>query len=165
MSSASGTHQQRDAVLGDALERVVQRSLECVEDGGIPFAAIVVDAEGRILGSGVNRVIADHDALAHAEVVAMRDAARRGGRRALLDCVLVASGEPCGLCYLAARHFGVGRIVFAADRHAAAAHGFDYRSSYRVFQTPPEGWWRPPARQVDVAGALRPFERWLEVRR
>ncbi|MFF5206229.1 nucleoside deaminase [Streptosporangium sp. NPDC000396] len=149
--------------LTDRLTQAVDLATAEVEAGGIPFSGLVVDDAGTVLGSGVNRVRADRDPTAHAEVVAIRDAARRHGTGALIGSTLIASGEPCPLCYVAALWSGVGRIVFAADRHAAAAAGFDYASSYSLFAVPPERW-DIPVEHLPIPGSQAPFAAWRNTR-
>ncbi|MFJ8254991.1 nucleoside deaminase [Streptomyces sp. NPDC094466] len=131
-----GTHGSE--LLGYARE-AVRLSREHVAQGGIPFSGVVVGG-GRILGTGFNRVREDGDPTAHAEVVALRAATAEHGLHAVAGATLIASGEPCALCYLAARYAGIGHIVHAADRRTAARYGFDYTGSYAVFAEDPERW-------------------------
>lgn len=141
------------------LRQAVQLAVDRVHAGGIPFAALVADARGRILGKGVNRVAEDGDPTAHAEIDAMRRAAVRLGRPDLGDTVLLASAEPCGMCYAVAASAGIPLVVFAADRDQAAAGGFDYRHTYRRLADDPAAW--PFAsRHCRIAEAMRPFEVW-----
>ncbi|MGW0737994.1 nucleoside deaminase [Streptomyces sp. NPDC002851] len=125
--------------LTDHIEEAVRISRDHVANGGIPFSGIVV-RDGRVLGTGFNRVHEDNDPTAHAEVVALRAAARKAGRFGTVGSTLIASGEPCALCYMAALYFNVKHIVFAADRKTAGAYGFDYSSSYSIFSTDPTTW-------------------------
>ncbi|MET9336687.1 nucleoside deaminase [Nonomuraea sp. NPDC003804] len=150
----------RPAWLTEHLARAVALAVAEVESGGIPFSGLVVDGAGTVLGSGVNRVRAHRDPTAHAEIVALRDAARRHGLHALAGTTLIASGEPCPLCYVTALWSGIGQIVFAADRHTAAAAGFDYASSYDLFAVPVEQWRLSPL-HVPVDNAQEPFRAWL----
>ncbi|GAA2289073.1 nucleoside deaminase [Nonomuraea roseoviolacea subsp. roseoviolacea] len=151
------------AWLPERLADAVALAVAEVRSGGIPFSGLVVDGTGTVLGSGVNRVRAHQDPTAHAEIVALRDAARRHGPHALAGTTLIASGEPCPLCYVTALWSGVGRVVFAADRHAAAAAGFDYVSSYDIFAVPVEQWRLSPL-HVPVENAREPFRAWLDRR-
>nr|WP_258184674.1 MULTISPECIES: nucleoside deaminase [unclassified Bifidobacterium] len=84
--------------------------------GDVPVGALVVDDEsGAILGRGYNTREVDGDPLAHAEVVAMREAAAtRGGDWNLADCTLVVTLEPCPMCAGACLQTRIGRIVFGA---------------------------------------------------
>ncbi|MEV0000257.1 nucleoside deaminase [Streptomyces sp. NPDC050848] len=151
-----------DALLPHVHE-AVRISREHVAKGGIPFSGIVVQ-DGQVLGTGFNRVREDHDASAHAEVVALREAAKKAGVFAVAGSTLIASGEPCAMCYMVARYFGVGHIVFAADRKTAGQYGFDYGSSYAIFATDPTQW---PIRvtHAPVEGHEVPFQEFLTVQR
>ncbi|MEW9552434.1 nucleoside deaminase [Nonomuraea sp. NPDC050783] len=150
----------RPAWLVERLAQTVTLATAEVEAGGIPFAGLVVDDTGAVLGSGVNRVRAHRDPTAHAEIVALREAARKHGPHALAGATLLASGEPCPLCYLTALWSGIGHVVYAADRHAAAAAGFDYASSYDLFAVPVEQWSLSPL-HLPVESAQEPFRAWL----
>ena len=145
------------ARLTELMEEAVAFSVQHVHDGGIPFTALVVDRDGVVLGRGVNRVREHHDPTAHAEVEAIRDACRRHGTTHLHGATLLASGEPCALCYMSAHYSGIAQVLFAADREEAAAHGFDYRGTYRLFAQDPLTWRVPAASKLTVADSLLPF--------
>ena len=153
-----------NALLDHLIAEVIAHSSRRVEEGGIPFAALVVDHEGEILGRGVNLAEADHDPIAHAEVVVIRDACRHRKSVHLHDSLLIASGEPCALCYVAALYAGIGEVVFAADREEAAKGGFDYRSSYHLLNRDPAAW-PLKCRHYRHAGSARPFKTWREIHR
>ncbi|MGP5735566.1 deaminase [Candidatus Corynebacterium faecigallinarum] len=105
-----------------------------VENGGLPFVGVLADDRGqRISGFGVNRVAETGDPTAHAEIVAMREAEYPHGARILDGATLLATGEPCGLCYRYAVAHGVSRVFVTIDRDTVAQHGFDYRGSYQHF--------------------------------
>jgi guanine deaminase len=95
-----------------------------VADGGGPFGAVLVAPSGQVF-EGLNRVTAVPDPTAHAEVQAIRAAAAGLGTHDLTGSVLYCSCEPCPMCLGAALWARVSRVVFAADRHDAAAAGFD----------------------------------------
>lgn len=135
----------------------VALSLQQVHRGGIPFAAMVIDARGTVLGRGVNRVREHLDPTAHAEVEAIRQACRRAGAPRLPGTILLSSGEPCALCYLATLHAGIPRLRFAVDRTEAAAHGFDYRGTYSLFARDPREWPALAAAKHAVPQGLEPF--------
>ncbi|MGH4033533.1 nucleoside deaminase [Actinomycetota bacterium Odt1-20B] len=145
------------------VEEAVRISRRRVAEGGVPFSGIVV-RDGRVLGTGFNRVHEDDDPTAHAEVVALRAAAKAAGRFGVAGSTLIASGEPCALCYLAALHFNVEHIVYAADRRTARAYGFDYSRSYSLFSTDPTTW---PLRvtHAPVEGHEVPFQEFLTGRK
>lgn len=92
--------------------------------GDPPFAALVVK-DGRIVGEGVNRVVSAHDASAHGEVEAIRDAGRRLGSWDLGGCILYTSCEPCQMCLAAMHWAGIARLYYANSLDDCAALGFD----------------------------------------
>ena len=116
------------------IKQVVQLSLTHVENGGSPFAALIVDEKGHVIGQGVNLVNQQCDPTAHAEIEAIRAACSLLASPNLSGKTLYASGEPCALCYIAAQWAGITQIYFATDRHEAAIAGFDYRWSYDYFK-------------------------------
>ncbi len=139
------------------LERAVDLAVRNVADGGGPFGALVVTRDGRV-HEGINRVARDHDPTAHAEVVAIRAAAAASTTFHLSGAVLYASCEPCPLCLAAALWARVDRVYFAADRHGAAAAGFDDAVFYEYFNGA-----RPellPVAQAAVPTSGAPFDAW-----
>ena len=97
------------------------------EDDEIPVGALVVDAEGRCIGEGWNRNIAEHDPSAHAEIVAMRRAGQALGNHRLIGCTLYVTLEPCAMCAMAMVHARLARVVFGAfdPKTGAAGSVFD----------------------------------------
>ena len=98
-----------------------------------PFGAIVTK-NNRMVGVGWNRVVAAGDPTAHAEIVALRGAARTLNSFRLSGCVLYSSCEPCPMCLGAAYWARVERVVYGADRFDAAAAGFDDAEIYQEYQ-------------------------------
>lgn len=82
--------------------------------GDQPYGAVVVLA-GRIVGEAPSRTVTASDPTAHAEIEAIRDAARRLGRRSLAGCVIYASSQPCPMCQAAARWAGIERYYFGRE--------------------------------------------------
>ncbi|WP_168916064.1 nucleoside deaminase [Microcella flavibacter] len=140
------------------LDQAVALATANVAAGGGPFGAVVVTADGRVF-EGVNRVTRDNDPTAHAEVVAIRTAARELGVFDLSGAVLYSSCEPCPLCLSAALWARLDRVVFAADRHDAAEAGFDDAAFYDLFDTPREAWTTPVVHER-TPGAVAPFDAW-----
>lgn len=87
---------------------------QAAEVGDVPVGAVVLDAEGRVIGQGFNTREAQGDPLAHAEILAMREAAKALGGWNLADCTLVVTLEPCPMCAGACLQTRIGRIVFGA---------------------------------------------------
>ncbi|MBM4202553.1 MAG: tRNA adenosine(34) deaminase TadA [Gammaproteobacteria bacterium] len=89
--------------------------------GEVPVGAVVVDAEGRLLGEGFNQPIGAHDPTAHAEIVALRQAAQRTGNYRLQGASLYVTLEPCLMCCGALVHARIQRLVYGATESKAGA--------------------------------------------
>ncbi len=91
-------------------------------DTDVPVGAVVLDGAGAVAGAGRNRQEADSDPTAHAEIVAIRQAARARGRWRLDGYTIVVTLEPCTMCAGAVTAARLGRLVYgAADPRAGAA--------------------------------------------
>jgi tRNA(adenine34) deaminase len=100
--------------------------------GEVPVGAILVNAGGEVVARAHNRPVAASDPTAHAEVVALRRAARRLGNYRLPGTILYVTVEPCSMCAGALVHARVARVVFgAADPKGGAA-----RTLYRILDDP-----------------------------
>ena len=97
--------------------RCAQRALEA---GEVPVGAVVV-CDGSMVGRGWNRNIIACDPTAHAEVVALREAATAVGNHRLEDCALFVTIEPCAMCAGAMVHARIRRLVYGADDPKAGA--------------------------------------------
>ena len=99
----------------------LQQAQEAGDAGEVPVGAVLV-RDGVVLGSGRNRPIHDSDPSAHAEMVALRQAAKRLGNYRLDDCTLYVTLEPCAMCCGALLHARLRRVVFgAADSKTGCA--------------------------------------------
>jgi tRNA(adenine34) deaminase len=90
--------------------------------GEVPVGAVVV-RDGAIVGRGSNRPISSHDPTAHAEVVALRDAAARLGNYRLPGCELFVTLEPCAMCVGAMVHARIARVVYGTRDPKTGACG------------------------------------------
>ena len=97
--------------------RAAQRALDA---GEVPVGAVVV-LDGKIVGRGWNRNLADSDPTAHAEIVALREAGANVGNHRLGKCELFATIEPCAMCAGAMVHARLKRLVYGADDPKAGA--------------------------------------------
>jgi tRNA(adenine34) deaminase len=90
--------------------------------GEVPVGAVVVK-DNQIIGRGYNQPISRHDPSAHAEVMALRDAAQHIGNYRLTNCDLFVTLEPCCMCVGAILHARIARVVFAATDPKTGACG------------------------------------------
>lgn len=146
----------RDAAM---MHRALELAREAAAAGEAPIGAIVFEsATGRVLGTGRNRREEDSDPVAHAEVLAIRAAARAVGDWRLNHCTLVVTLEPCVMCAGAIVNARVGRVIYgAADPKAGAA-----RALYRLLEDPRLNHRVPPIPGVlaaESAALLREFFR------
>ena len=145
------------------LARSIWLATANVLNSGGPFGAMIVTADGRAF-DGVNRVTADNDPTAHAEVTAIRTACRELGTFDLSGAVLYTSCEPCPMCLASALWARVEKVVFAADRHDAASVGFDDAVFYEYFDNQDRDSLMPVSKLVldDPAAPapLEPFNTW-----
>jgi cytosine deaminase len=120
MSSASG-----------GMEAALAQARAAGARGEVPVGAVVAGPDGAVLAAAGNEVEAAHDASAHAELLAMREAARAMGGR-LAGCDLYVTLEPCAMCAGAMVHFRVRRLIFGAydPKGGGVEHGA------RVFAAP-----------------------------
>jgi len=95
---------------------------EAAQNGEVPVGAVVVK-DGVVIGRGSNAPISQHDPSAHAEIQAMRDAAKYLGNYRLVDCTLYVTLEPCAMCAGAIQHARIARLVFGASDPKTGACG------------------------------------------
>jgi tRNA(Arg) A34 adenosine deaminase TadA len=127
--------------------------------GETPVGAVIIDpVSGEVVAVAANGPIGAHDPTAHAEIVAIREAARKRGNYRLTGLTLVVTLEPCAMCAGAISHARIGRVVFGAEdpKGGALMHG------PRFFQQP-TCHWRPQVTggvlAEDCAELLRSFFR------
>ena len=105
----------------------------------VPIGCVVIhEPTGKVIGRGHNRRIIDHDPTAHAEIIAIREAARSLGDWRLIDCALIVTLEPCPMCAGAIVNARIPRLVYGcADPKAGAVRTLfqlceDSRLNHRV---------------------------------
>jgi tRNA(adenine34) deaminase len=104
-----------------AMRAALEEARAAPETGDVPVGAVVLDPSGAVIARGRNRREADRDPTAHAEIVAIRAAARSAGQWRLDGLTLVVTLEPCTMCAGAITAARLGRVVFgAADPRAGA---------------------------------------------
>jgi tRNA(adenine34) deaminase len=102
------------------MRRALVLAAEAAAAGEVPVGAVVV-ADGAIVGEGFNQPIAAHDPTAHAEIVALRGAARALGNYRLTGATLYVTVEPCLMCVGALVHARIGVVVYGAAEPKAGA--------------------------------------------
>jgi tRNA(adenine34) deaminase len=102
------------------MEEALREAQRALEAGEVPVGGVVV-CDGKVVGRGWNRVIADNDPTAHAEVIALREAGEALGNYRLGQCELFATIEPCAMCAGALVHARIKRLVYGADDPKAGA--------------------------------------------
>lgn len=128
-----------------SMRRALTLAEEAASAGEVPVGAIVLDASGSVVGQARNRREETHDPSAHAEVLALREAARATGGWNLDGCTLVVTLEPCLMCAGALLQARISRLVFGAwdDKAGAAGSLYDVVRDRRL-----------PYRAEVVAGVL-----------
>ena len=103
------------------------------KDGG-PFGAVIADKKGNIISKAHNMVLGTHDATAHAEIVAIREACRILDTNDLGEYVIYCSCEPCPMCLGAIMWAGIKKIYYGATRENAQEKGFKDAEMYNYFK-------------------------------
>ncbi|MBQ9436032.1 MAG: nucleoside deaminase [Bacteroidales bacterium] len=141
------------------MKEAIALAHKCMEDGsGGPFGVVIVK-DGRVVGRGRNRVTADNDPTAHAEVMAIRDACRQLDTFQLDGCEIYTSCEPCPMCFGAIYWAHIDRIYYAANQYDASDAGFDDSFIYKEIDLP-KSERSIPFEQHERADAVKVFEQW-----
>lgn len=141
------------------MRRAITLSLENVANGGGPFGAVVVK-NGEIIATGVNRVTAQNDPTAHAEVNAIRSACARLGTFDLSGCELYTSCEPCPMCLGAIYWSHLDKIYFANTKTDAKEIGFDDSFIYDELASD-QAERQLPVEQLLRHEAIETFKTWM----
>jgi guanine deaminase len=119
------------------MRRAIRLSLDNVKKGGGPFGAVIVK-DGKIISSGTNKVTSKNDPTAHAEVDAIRIAAKNLKDFDLSGCELYTSCEPCPMCLSAIYWARISKIYYGNTKKDAAKIGFIDDFIYRELEKPLE---------------------------
>ena len=142
------------------LRRAIALATQNVLTGaGGPFGALIV-RDGAILAEAVNTVTATNDPTAHAEVNAIRAAAKALGAFSLAGCELYTSCQPCPMCLSAAYWARIGQVYYGASAADAARAGFDDAFLYEEFRKDPQAR-TLPAMQLLNREATASFAAWI----
>lgn len=139
------------------MRRALDLAAQAAEQGEVPVGALIVGA-GAVIAEGANRPIIAHDPTAHAEIVALRAAAKILGNYRLPGTTLYVTLEPCAMCAAAIIHARVSRLVFGAgDPKAGAVHSvYDLIANPRLNHAVE---WTGGVLEAECAELLRSFFR------
>ncbi len=149
--------EEKKAFMREAL-RLAEENIENAAGG--PFGAVVVK-DGKIIGKGGNKVTVHNDPTAHAEIVAIREAAKNLNTFDLSGCEIYSSCEPCPMCLGAIYWARLDKLYYAATKDDAAKADFDDSFIYKEFSLPKEER-SIPSLQMMREEAVKIFERWNE---
>ena len=107
----------------DYMARALELAREALENGDVPVGCVIVDEQGAIIGEGRNRREEAHDASAHAEVEAIRQACQRVGSWRLHKCTLYVTLEPCAMCAGAILNARIPQVFFGAAEERSGCCG------------------------------------------
>jgi tRNA(Arg) A34 adenosine deaminase TadA len=148
----------------DAMDQALEEARTAAARGEIPVGAVVSDAAGNIWSARGNEVELLDNAAAHAELLALQQAAAARGQKYLADCTLTVTLEPCAMCAGAIAAFRIKKLVFAAydPKSGAVDHGpkvFDHATTHHKPEI------LGGIRQSDAEGLLQEFFAGLRQRR
>jgi cytosine deaminase len=107
--------------IDEFMKIAIEEAKKGFEEGGIPIGSVLVTKDGKVLGRGHNRRVQDNDPLAHAEIVAIRNAGRI---KSYKDTILYSTLMPCYLCSGAIVQFGIKKVVVGESRNFSGAKDF-----------------------------------------
>ena len=142
------------------MQMAIDLSIENVENGGGPFGAVIVK-DDKVIATGTNRVTANNDPTAHAEVSAIRAACAKEQNFKLEGCTCYTSCEPCPMCLSALYWAGVSRIVYGNTKEDAKAINFDDSFIYDEIAKP-YALRAIPCQNLMREEALAGFRAWAE---
>ena len=144
----------------ELMQMAIRLSEENVQNGGGPFGAVIAK-EGVVIATGVNRVTANNDPTAHAEVSAIREACRKVKNFKLDGCVVYSSCEPCPMCLSALYWAGISKIYYANTKDDAKTIDFDDSFIYEQLSLDRNDR-SIPCHQMMRDEALHAFEMWRD---
>lgn len=144
----------------ELMREAIRLSEENVVNGGGPFGAVIA-RDGEIVATGVNRVTANCDPTAHAEVSAIREACRKLGTFDLAGCEIFSSCEPCPMCLGAIYWAHLDKLYFGNNKTDAKNIGFDDSFIYDELELPREKR-KLPAEPMMSDVAFHAFRMWMD---
>ena len=120
------------------MHQAISLAKEAAVKGDVPVGALVVDDAGNVVGQGANLREQENDPTAHAEIVAIRNAAKKIGNYRLYELTMVVTLEPCGMCAGAIAHSRIKRLVFGSfdEKYGAVGSVWDLLRDSRAIYKP-----------------------------
>lgn len=151
----------------DYIERTIALAMRNVEEGGRPFATVIVRGD-EVLAESPNMVVQTSDPTAHAEILAIREACRKLGTEHLTDCDIYILASPCPMCLGSLYYCSPRRVIYITTREDYAPF---YRDDRRYFELEtfydeyrkPIGERRLPMQQIRRGDAIKVYRRWREL--
>ena len=144
----------------ELMRKAIELAEENVDNGGGPFGAVIA-RDGKIVATGVNRVTANHDPTAHAEVSAIRAACKELGTFDLSGCEIYTSCEPCPMCLGAIYWAHIDKMYYGNDKTDAKRIGFDDSFIYdEIALTPEER--KLESKRILPEEAAKAFNMWMK---
>ncbi|GAB4278043.1 MAG: nucleoside deaminase [Marinilabiliales bacterium] len=144
----------------DFMKAAIAAARDSIDNHGGPFGAVIVK-NGRIIAKASNSVTKDNDPTAHAEVNAIRIAAKNLKTFDLSGCEIYTSCEPCPMCLGAIYWSRIDKIYYAGTKDDAKDAGFDDSFFYEELEKPKEKR-SVPMFMIDREEALKVFKKWKE---
>ena len=120
------------------MQQAILLAKETAIKGDVPVGALVVDDDGNVVGQGANLREQNNDPTAHAEIVAIRNTAKKIGKYRLNDLTMVVTLEPCGMCAGAIAQSRIKRLVFGSfdEKYGAVGSVWDLLRDSRAIYKP-----------------------------
>jgi len=145
----------------ELMRKAIDLSLENVRNNGGPFGAVIAK-DGEIIATGLNRVTSSCDPTAHAEVSAIREAARKLGTFNLSGCEIYTSCEPCPMCLGAIYWARLDKMYYGNNKTDAANIGFDDSFIYDEISLKPDDR-KLHSENLLRNEAIKAFEEWAHM--
>lgn len=140
------------------MKKAIAASIKNIEQGGGPFGAVIVK-DGKVIATGCNRVTANNDPTAHAEVSTIRKACKKLNTFDLSGCEIYSSCEPCPMCLSAIYWAHIDRLYYGNSKKDAAKIGFDDSFIYDELDLKPADR-KIPSTQILSDKAIKAFQMW-----
>jgi len=143
------------------MREAIKLANDNIKKGGGPFAAIIIK-DGQIIAHGTNQVTNNNDPTAHAEVEAIRNAAKKLNSFDLTECEIYTTCEPCPMCFGAIYWAKISKVYYGNTKEDAANIGFDDHFIYEELDLPKE---KRKLKMIELLRdeTIQTFEAWKDM--